>query len=139
MIVFKFSDGSETQSRKATITMGRDTNRDISFAEDNLDIVSRVHARVQFRGEWYEIIDEGSHNGTYVNDRKVEGAVPLREGDIIQLGHEIGPTMEVRFEYDRQRFARELKGESSSLSFIWIALFGLMFTILVLFGWVLSG
>jgi pSer/pThr/pTyr-binding forkhead associated (FHA) protein len=139
MIVLRRSDGAAEQIRDAQITIGRDPDCRVSFAQSELDIVSRRHARIQFRGEWYEIVDEGSHNGTFVNGRKVEGAVQLREGDVIQLGYDIGPKLEVHFEYDRERYARKFSSSASSFSLIWVLLVGLMLLIVLAFAYLLFG
>jgi hypothetical protein len=49
--------------------------------------VSRNHAELVFDGHRWTIRDLGSANGTYVDDKLVEGAVPLRSGDRIRFGH----------------------------------------------------
>ena len=129
MIVLKHTDGRTFESRKASLIIGRDSTADVAFAEDDSDLISRLHARIQFRGGWYELIDEGSANGTYLNGVRVKSALPLREGDIIQLGHEIGPRMEVGFRYDRTRYQLQFQQRVSPL--IWILgavlLLGMMF------------
>ncbi len=79
--------------------------------------VSRKHAELRkSQSGRYQIIDLGSHNGTYVNGSQVQGAVELTEGDIIGIGRatfrlagdelkEYVDTGDVSFE------ARELKVE----------------------------
>lgn len=48
--------------------------------------ISRKHAQVHIQqGQWI-IEDLGSSNGTYVNDKKVTGPAPLKEGDRIRIG-----------------------------------------------------
>ncbi len=48
--------------------------------------VSRFHARILCDASGVRIEDLSTANGTYVNNKKVEGAVPLRSGDLIRLG-----------------------------------------------------
>jgi ABC transport system ATP-binding/permease protein len=49
--------------------------------------VSRHHAELRkSQTGTYEIVDLGSHNGTYVNGRRVSSAV-LSEADIVSIGH----------------------------------------------------
>jgi hypothetical protein len=44
------------------------------------------HAVVRTGAEGLEIEDLGSSSGTFVNDERIEGARPLRSGDVIRLG-----------------------------------------------------
>ncbi len=50
------------------------------------DSVSREHARVTVAGDRAELADSGSRNGTFVRGARLEGPVPLQDGDEIQLG-----------------------------------------------------
>ena len=47
---------------------------------------SREHAKVRFADGVYTLVDMGSSNGTYVNDRQITGQVPLNDGDLIRIG-----------------------------------------------------
>jgi len=48
--------------------------------------ISRHHFKlVSSDGEW-ELVDNQSSNGTYVNGRRVEGSCPLKDGDVIDAG-----------------------------------------------------
>lgn len=47
---------------------------------------SRRHCRVRMAGQFWVLEDLGSRNGTYVNGKRAEQAVPLREGDVIRIG-----------------------------------------------------
>ena len=51
--------------------------------------VSQMHARVFRRGDDYWVQDLGSTNGTLVNGRKIDGTVPLRRGDRVQVGRSV--------------------------------------------------
>jgi two-component system, cell cycle response regulator len=65
------------------LVVGRMSELDVPIETDS---VSRRHARL-FRedGRW-KVEDLGSTNGTYVNDRKIEQASPLRNGDLVRFG-----------------------------------------------------
>jgi predicted component of type VI protein secretion system len=67
-----------------TIRIGRLSDNDITLAE--LD-VSRYHAELRHQPDGsFEIIDVGSHGGTYVNGERVTRKL-LTEQDIITIGH----------------------------------------------------
>jgi predicted component of type VI protein secretion system len=65
-----------------TLTIGR--NPDCNIILDDRQ-VSRVHARIAWRGDHYEVEDLGSKNGTHLNGRDIVGSLPLRDGDEIQI------------------------------------------------------
>jgi uncharacterized membrane protein len=48
--------------------------------------VSAEHARIERQGQAYVLRDLGSRNGTYVNGRRVSGAVVLHPGDQVRVG-----------------------------------------------------
>ncbi len=48
--------------------------------------VSRLHATLEADGDGYEIVDQESTNGTYVNERRVHRC-PLRHDDLILIGN----------------------------------------------------
>jgi pSer/pThr/pTyr-binding forkhead associated (FHA) protein len=81
------------QSRGATyplgdeITIGRAAGCAVPLTSDNF--VSQVHARIFRRGKEYRVEDLGSTNGTMVNGRRMNGAVPLRRGDHLQVGRSV--------------------------------------------------
>lgn len=47
--------------------------------------IGRRHSLIEYKGFSYWIIDQGSINGTFVNDRAVTSEVRLKHGDIIRL------------------------------------------------------
>jgi DNA-binding winged helix-turn-helix (wHTH) protein len=49
-------------------------------------LVSRRHARIAVTGEGATLQDLGSKNGTLVGGRRVEGQLPLADGDEIRIG-----------------------------------------------------
>lgn len=48
--------------------------------------LSRRHAAVQLTGEGVSLVDLGSTNGTWLNDRRITGVELLTDGDVIRLG-----------------------------------------------------
>ncbi|MEU9499925.1 FHA domain-containing protein [Streptomyces sp. NPDC048196] len=66
-----------------TTRIGRAADNDLVV--DDLS-VSRRHAELRAGPEGFEIVDLGSHNGTYLNGQPVDRA-PLIPGDIIGIGH----------------------------------------------------
>ncbi|MEU1116963.1 MULTISPECIES: FHA domain-containing protein [unclassified Streptomyces] len=67
-----------------TVRIGRADDNDVVI--DDL-VVSRRHAELRVLADGtYEIVDLGSHNGTYLNGQPVARA-PVAAGDIIGVGH----------------------------------------------------
>ncbi|MFD5568652.1 ABC transporter ATP-binding protein/permease [Streptomyces cadmiisoli] len=67
-----------------TIRIGRDEDNDLVV--DDL-LVSRRHAELRAHMDGtYEIVDLGSHNGTYLNGQLVTSAL-IGTGDIVGVGH----------------------------------------------------
>jgi diguanylate cyclase (GGDEF)-like protein len=50
------------------------------------DSVSRRHAHLERRDENWFAVDDGSTNGTYVNDEQISRATPLSNGDRLKIG-----------------------------------------------------
>jgi serine phosphatase RsbU (regulator of sigma subunit) len=63
--------------------IGRSADNDLAIPDLSL---SREHARVLRRDDLYFILDRGSRNGTFLNDRPVKGELALRDGDVVRLG-----------------------------------------------------
>ena len=68
---------------KEKLTFGRDANNDVVFDNPR---VSRFHAQVTRVGRRYYVTDLRSSNGTFVNDKRVEGNVWLNPQDTIRIG-----------------------------------------------------
>jgi pSer/pThr/pTyr-binding forkhead associated (FHA) protein len=67
------------------VTIGRRAANDIPLPWD--PEVSRLHAELERIGPDWVICDEGlSHNGTFVNNERLQGRRRLRSGDILALG-----------------------------------------------------
>lgn len=78
--------GRVFELRKDRLTIGRSRDSDI-FLEDLA--VSRLHTTVNSDGSGHYIIrDEGSANGTYVNQQRISEQ-SLEEGDEIQVGQTV--------------------------------------------------
>jgi len=81
-----------TLGRKYTLaayetTIGRGENADIILEE--LDNVSRNHCSVLLKPDGVYLKDNGSTNGTYLNNVEVRGETNLRSGDLIKVGSAI--------------------------------------------------
>ncbi|MFF4369739.1 FHA domain-containing protein [Streptomyces sp. NPDC001594] len=69
---------------RTALRIGRDPGNDLVI--DNL-VVSRRHAELRALADGtFEIVDLGSHNGTYLNGAPVTRA-GIAEGDIVGIGH----------------------------------------------------
>jgi predicted component of type VI protein secretion system len=51
--------------------------------------ISRRHAAIRGHRDGIAIEDLGSTNGTFVNDRRIEGLEPLKDGDNVRIGNTI--------------------------------------------------
>ncbi len=70
----------------AEITLGRAPGCQV-VVDDTF--VSQVHARVLSREGNYLVEDLGSTNGTYLNQKKVSGAMIMQRGDRLQVGNTV--------------------------------------------------
>jgi pSer/pThr/pTyr-binding forkhead associated (FHA) protein len=76
------ADGT-THSLGATCSIGRHASNTISIQGAK---VSRQHCHVYAVGNQYQLVDNRSTNGTYVNGRRITTPVSLRNGDRIDVG-----------------------------------------------------
>jgi ABC transport system ATP-binding/permease protein len=67
------------------ISIGRDPECDISFDRSAI-MVSRRHASLRLEGANFVLEDQGSFNGTYVNDQRIAAPTPLYHQDVIRFG-----------------------------------------------------
>jgi pSer/pThr/pTyr-binding forkhead associated (FHA) protein len=65
------------------ITIGREEGNTIRLTERN---VSRRHARLVRQNGHILVEDLGSYNGIKINGERIKGQVPVRDGDLIQIG-----------------------------------------------------
>lgn len=63
--------------------IGRDSSNLVAIEDSK---ASREHARIRFADGVPSISDLGSSNGTYVNESRISGQVPLSDGDLIRIG-----------------------------------------------------
>lgn len=63
--------------------LGRDADVEIRL---DASTVSRRHARIVISDAQMTLEDSGSKNGTYRGSERVQGAVPLADGDSIRIG-----------------------------------------------------
>ena len=68
---------------KAAFRIGRSQDADIRLDDST---VSRGHAILSIQDDHLELKDLGSHNGTYVNGRKISDPAAVRPGDQIKIG-----------------------------------------------------
>lgn len=76
------AEGERFVLKGERIAIGRNVESDIVLDDVT---VSRRHAIIRQDGGGYSLHDEGSLNGTYVNQRRVEEAM-LQHGDEVQVG-----------------------------------------------------
>ena len=69
-----------------TTVIGRSFDADIRVDEI---IVSRQHTRITSTPQGFMIEDMNSGNGSFVNEERTEGIVPLAHGDRIGVGHAV--------------------------------------------------
>jgi len=64
--------------------------------------VGRWHATIERRGQTFWLRDEGSVNGTFVNDQRITGEHPLKHGDMVRVHrHEFEFVIPELFDSDR--------------------------------------
>lgn len=71
------------------LTIGRDPSLTVCFDPDRDDLVSTRHATIERDPQdpfQFVITDHNSRNGTFINNRRINGTVRIAPGDAIQLG-----------------------------------------------------
>ena len=68
---------------KDEVSLGRGEDNDLVIPHAS---ISRAHARLIRRDGSYQLTDLNSTNGSYVNDRPVQGTVPVPSGSEVRLG-----------------------------------------------------
>ena len=90
--------------REKANTLGREEGEcTITFADARL---SRVHARIVCVGGEWMLTDQGSTNGTFVNDTRIEKHSRLADGDRILLGGSVSVRFALVTEEERQALMR---------------------------------
>jgi two-component system, cell cycle response regulator len=75
--------GKRIVLENSTTRIGRGTDNHIVLDGDS---VSRRHAHFERRNDAWYAVDDGSTNGTYVNERQIPEGVRLQNNDRIQVG-----------------------------------------------------
>ena len=90
------------------ITIGRGMSADVALTWDQ--DVSRVHAELVRLADDWTVTDDGlSRNGTFVNDRRVEGRRRLTDGDLLRCGETLLLFVSPFQAADQTRAARTLQ------------------------------
>ncbi len=119
------------ESDAALIRLGRSPDAEVSLAGHPSRVVSEEHATITFREGWYQVADANSRNGTFVNGDALNGPRPLRDGDMLQLGADTGPQIEVSLVFDPDRWREHvMHGQGPS----WGPIVALVLTTVVVLG-----
>lgn len=78
--------GEEFMLTEASNSIGRTEDNYILLSEDS---ISRNHAKIINSNLNYFLIDLGSSNGTFVNNKRIHGQYPLHAGDLIRFGSDV--------------------------------------------------
>jgi S1-C subfamily serine protease len=75
------------------VVLGRDQACDLAYDENRDETVSRKHAKIVQNSSEPNVfmIENFSPNGTFVNDRKIDGPTPLSHGSTVRFGRS-GPS-----------------------------------------------
>lgn len=65
------------------LTIGRSSAAGLMVLDPE---VSRIHARLESQGGIVYASDAGSSNGSFLNGRRLDGAIELRPGDTLDVG-----------------------------------------------------
>jgi len=79
-------EGKVVAFEQDKVTIGRADDADLILREMG---VSWKHAEIRQRDDAYWLVDNGSTNGTYVNDERAHNA-RLKEGDLVRFGKKAG-------------------------------------------------
>ena len=77
------TDG-EVYSFKNSFNIGRDTSANLPLPLDRF--VSRHHAQVLISDANWVLEDLNSTNGTFIDDKRVQGRIILNNGQIVKIG-----------------------------------------------------
>jgi len=88
--------GSQVRMEVGSILMGRGSDCNLRFQSEQDTGVSNRHAFIETTADGFQITDQRSTNGTYVNGKLVRQKL-LQQGDVIQLGRS-GPSINVTVE-----------------------------------------
>ncbi len=80
------SGGRRVTLTGAPVVIGRDGDCDLALADPQ---ASRRHAQVEGAAAGFVLVDLDSTNGTRLNSAPVTDAMPLADGDRIEIGHSV--------------------------------------------------
>lgn len=86
LVLRDLKSGTKSTGQGDRITLGRALECIIRIEGESATSVSRVHAEISVVSGTISIRDGGSRHGTFVNGKKVDGATPIKSGDLIMLG-----------------------------------------------------
>ncbi|MCP3100412.1 GGDEF domain-containing protein [Myxococcus sp. K15C18031901] len=86
VVIYGLDLGRKFDLTREETLIGRSSRSDIQIDQES---VSRNHAAISNTREGVRIRDEGSTNGTFINDELVEGERELRNGDLVKIGRTI--------------------------------------------------
>jgi len=91
----RFAWGPVTVDAAEPLIVGRESSPLASRILDGYSNVSRRHAEIRSDGTTLTVVDLGSMNGTFVNDRRLEPrqATPLRAGDRVRFAARLEATV----------------------------------------------
>lgn len=75
--------GKEIPLLGSQFLIGRDQRCNL---RPNSDLVSKLHCAFELVDQAVTVRDLGSTNGTFVNGKRVEGRVTLKDGDLVKVG-----------------------------------------------------
>jgi hypothetical protein len=76
--------GQVFQLESGITTIGRASDNILSLSNDKE--ISRKHSRITYEAGSFIVEDQGSLNGTFVNDKRIESPHYLEDGDVIFVG-----------------------------------------------------
>jgi diguanylate cyclase (GGDEF)-like protein len=83
VVIYGDELGKRITLARGALTIGRSSKNDVQLDADS---VSRVHCEIRTGDDAVTLVDRGSTNGTYVNDRLAQGELVLRDGDQVKVG-----------------------------------------------------
>jgi pSer/pThr/pTyr-binding forkhead associated (FHA) protein len=83
-----FRAGRELILSKPEISIGRAEACDIGLFGD--DQIEKTHALIRLRADQrYELLDQKTPGGTFLNDKRINQAALLKSGDLIRVGRAV--------------------------------------------------
>jgi len=83
----EIQNGTSYGLNKVVTTIGRAPENDIVLLDED-KVISRYHATLRYENGTYQLIDNGSSNGTSVNGQQMDKQLPrpLQDGDHVTVG-----------------------------------------------------